>query len=336
MNILVTGGAGFIGSHTVVELVEAGHKPFIVDNFVNSDSSVIDRLKKITGKPIQFLNSDIRNTQELSAFVEGKKIDGVIHFAALKAVGESVKKPLEYYRNNLDGLLSVLEVMSQQNIDKLIFSSSATVYGGPDVVPITEDAPLKTPTNPYGATKQMGEQIIKDVVKTSNLRAILLRYFNPVGAHPSSLIGESPLGVPSNLLPIVVQAASGKLKEIVIAGNDYDTPDGTGVRDYIHVVDLAKAHVKALEKINSGSSLTTYNLGTGKGSSVLEVIESFEKVNGAKVPNRVGPRRDGDLATVYASAAKAEKELGWKAELTLEDALRDAWKWQQSLQKQGK
>jgi len=326
MNILVTGGAGFIGSHTVVELVEAGHTPFIIDNFTNSDSSVIDRLEKIVGKPMQFLNSDVRDARKLSGFIENNNIDGVIHFAALKAVGESVEKPLDYYRNNLDGLLSVLEVMTTHNINNLIFSSSATVYGVPDTLPITEDAALKTPTNPYGATKQMSEQIIKDVAKTSKLRATLLRYFNPIGAHTSNLIGESPLGTPNNLVPIVVQAASGKLKEIVIAGDDYDTPDGTGVRDYIHVVDLAKAHVKALEKMNAnGNKLDVYNLGTGKGSSVLEVIEAFEKVNNVKVPHRIGPRRDGDIATVYASAEKAEAELGWKASLTLEDALRDSW-----------
>lgn len=329
MNILVTGGAGYIGSHTVVELLAAGHTAYIVDNFSNSDPSVIQRLEKITNSQIPIHKIDVRETEELSRIIKDNDIEGVIHFAAFKAVGESVQQPLEYYRNNIDGLLSVLESMQENSVNLFIFSSSATVYGDPDTVPITEDMPLKTPTNPYGATKQMCEQIVQDAAKASSLKATLLRYFNPIGAHTSGLIGESPQGIPNNLVPIVTQVAAGTLKELQVAGDDYDTTDGTGVRDYIHVVDLAKAHVKALEHLNKTESKTNiYNLGTGKGSSVLEVITTFERVNKVHVPHKIGPRRSGDIATCYASAKKAEAELNWKAELTLEDALRDAWRWQ--------
>ena len=331
MNILVTGGAGFIGSHTIVELLAGGHTVTVVDSFVNSNKSVLEKLEKITGKSVHFIEQDVRDTEGLEYLMEANCIDAVIHFAALKAVGESVQKPLEYYRNNIDGLLSVLEAMNQANVTKLIFSSSATVYGDADEMPITEDAPLKPATNPYGATKQMAEQIIGDVCKSSAMRAVLLRYFNPIGAHASGLIGELPLGVPNNLVPFVAQAAAGVRDTLTVFGNDYETPDGSGVRDYIHVVDLAKAHVKSVDYLNdSNEKVTILNIGTGSGTSVLEVINTFEKVNNVKVPYTVGPRRPGDIATCYASPAKAESILGWKAELSLEQALADTWKWQQN------
>jgi len=331
MNILVTGGAGFIGSHTIVELLAGGHTVTVVDSFVNSNKSVLEKLEKITGKSVHFIEQDVRDTEDLEYLMEANCIDAVIHFAALKAVGESVQKPLEYYRNNIDGLLSVLEAMNQANVTKLIFSSSATVYGDADEMPITEDAPLKPATNPYGATKQMAEQIIGDVCKSSAMQAVLLRYFNPIGAHASGLIGELPLGVPNNLVPFVAQAAAGVRDTLTVFGNDYETPDGSGVRDYIHVVDLAKAHVKSVDYLNdSDEKVTILNIGTGRGTSVLEVINTFEKVNNVKVPYTVGPRRPGDIATCYASSAKAESILGWKAELSLEQALADTWKWQQN------
>jgi UDP-glucose 4-epimerase len=330
-NILVTGGTGFIGSHTVVELLSDGHNVTIVDNLVNSDKSVLASLETITAQKISFYEFDVRDTEQLSSLMKENNIDAVIHFAALKAVGESVQIPLEYYRNNIDGLLSVLEAMAQNNVSQIIFSSSATVYGDPDTLPITEESPLKPATNPYGATKQMAEQIIQDVCKASNTKAVLLRYFNPIGAHNSGLIGELPIGIPNNLVPFVAQAAAGLRDELTVFGDDWDTPDGSGVRDYIHVVDLAKAHVKALDYLSSSdNSVTTLNIGTGKGSSVLEIINTFESVNNVKVPHAIGPRRDGDIASCYASPAKAEKLLGWKAELSLEQALRDAWNWQQN------
>jgi UDP-glucose 4-epimerase len=331
MNILVTGGTGFIGSHTIVELLNKGHNVTVVDNLVNSDKDILSRLKTITGKDIDFHELDVRSTEELASLMKQKNIDSVIHFAALKAVGESVQKPLQYYRNNIDGLLSLLEAMKNSGVNKLIFSSSATVYGDPDTVPISEEAPLKPVTNPYGATKQMAEQIIQDVCKSSDFSSVLLRYFNPIGAHSSGLIGELPKGTPNNLVPFVTQAAAGLRDKLTVYGDDYNTPDGSGVRDYIHVVDLAKAHVKSVDYLESTSDkLTTLNLGTGKGASVLEVIKTFEKVNNVKVPYVIGPRRDGDIASCYASPAKAEKLLGWKAELSLEQALKDAWKWQQN------
>jgi UDP-glucose 4-epimerase len=332
MHILVTGGAGFIGSHTIVELIADGHSVTVVDNFLNSDKRVLDSLREITGQNIEFFELDVRETNSLAQLMNEQKIGAVIHFAALKAVGESVQKPLEYYRNNIDGLLSVLEAMQTASVDKLIFSSSATVYGDANEMPITEEAPLKPATNPYGATKQMAEQIIADVCKSSKIQAVLLRYFNPIGAHASGLIGELPLGVPNNLVPFVTQAAAGLRDELTVFGDDYDTPDGTGVRDYIHVVDLAKAHVKSLNYLASSDDKTTIlNIGTGQGASVLEVIKTFESVNNVAVPYHIGPRRDGDIAICYASPAKAEKILGWKAELSIEQSLKDAWNWQQKL-----
>jgi UDP-glucose 4-epimerase len=332
MNVLVTGGTGFIGSHTIVELQTNNHQVTVVDNLVNSDKQVLDKLEQITGKSVNFTELDVRSTDSLTSLMQTEKIDAVIHFAALKAVGESVQKPLEYYRNNIDGLLSVLEAMRGAGVANLIFSSSATVYGNPDTVPITEDAPLKPVTNPYGATKQMAEQIIQDACKAYGIRAVLLRYFNPIGAHASGLIGELPKGTPNNLVPFVTQTAAGLHGQLTVHGNDWDTPDGSGVRDYIHVVDLAKAHVKSLDYITSSPEpVTILNIGTGRGVSVLEVINTFEKVNGVKVPYTIGPRRDGDIASCYASPAKAEKVLGWKAELSLEQSLKDAWKWQQTL-----
>jgi UDP-glucose 4-epimerase len=332
MNVLVTGGTGFIGSHTAVELMAENHEIVVVDSLINSSKTIIKSLEQITGKPIRFTELDIRSTIELTELMTYHKIDAVIHFAALKAVGESIEKPLEYYQNNINGLLSVLEAMNLAKVSKLIFSSSATVYGDPDVVPITEEAQLKPATNPYGATKQMAEQIISDVCKSSSLQAVLLRYFNPIGAHSSGLIGELPKGIPNNLVPFVTQAAAGLRDKLTVHGDDYDTPDGSGVRDYIHVVDLAKAHVKSLDYINSTKDdVTILNIGTGEGTSVLEVIKTFEKVNDTKVPYTVGPRRPGDIASCYASSAKAENIIGWKAELSLEQALKDAWKWQQSL-----
>jgi UDP-glucose 4-epimerase len=333
MNILVTGGTGFIGSHTVVELLQCGHDVTIVDSLVNSDASVLDAIKQITGKEPYFEQFDIRETIELELLLEKMCIEAVIHFAALKAVGESVQKPLEYYDNNVMGLVSLLRAMNEASVNKLIFSSSATVYGDPDTLPITEEAPLKPPTNPYGATKQMAEQIITDVARSGGLTAVNLRYFNPIGAHQSGLIGELPRGIPNNLVPYVVQAAAGQRDKLTVFGNDYPTPDGSGIRDYIHVVDLAKAHVKALDFISAAqkTAVSTFNLGTGTGVSVLELIHAFEAVNGVKVPYEIGSRRPGDIAACYASADKAAKELGWKTELSLEEALRDAWRWQQHL-----
>lgn len=332
MNILVTGGAGFIGSHTIVELLKGRHTVTVVDNFINSNKSVLSNLEKITGESINFTELDVRDTEALNLLMQTNSIDTVIHFAALKAVGESVQKPLEYYRNNIDGLLSVLEAMKSAKVSRLIFSSSATVYGDADEMPITEDAPLKTVTNPYGATKQMAEQIIGDVCRSSDMQAVLLRYFNPIGAHASGLIGELPLGVPNNLVPFVAQTAAGIRDTLTVYGNDYKTPDGSGVRDYIHVVDLAKAHVKSVDYIDkTKEQLTILNIGTGRGTSVLEVINTFEKVNNVEVAHIIGPRRPGDIATCYASPAKAEKVLGWKAELSLDQALKDTWRWQQNL-----
>jgi UDP-glucose 4-epimerase len=332
MNILVTGGTGFIGSHTIVELLSDGHNVTVVDNLVNSDKNILPSLETITESKINFHRLDVRETDKLASLMSENSIDAVIHFAALKAVGESVQKPLEYYRNNIDGLLSVLEAMQTARVSKIIFSSSATVYGDPDTLPITEEAPLKPATNPYGATKQMAEQIIGDFCKASDIRAVLLRYFNPIGAHASGLIGELPIGTPNNLVPFVTQAAAGLRDKLTVYGDDWDTPDGSGVRDYIHVVDLAKAHAKSVTFLNDTEGMvTTLNLGTGKGISVLEVINTFERVNNVKVPYTIGPRREGDIASCYASPEKAEKLLDWKAELSLEQALRDAWQWQQNL-----
>jgi UDP-glucose 4-epimerase len=334
MNVLVTGGAGYIGSITCVELSAAGHTPFIVDSFVNSQPFILKNIEKLTGKKPTFAQIDVRNTAALSDFIKVNNIDAVIHFAALKAVGESVKNPLLYYENNLGGLLSVLQAMENTDVTQLVFSSSATVYGDPDSVPIHETDALKQTTNPYGATKQFAERILEDTASQGALKTALLRYFNPIGAHPSGLLGELPLGVPNNLVPFVSQAAAGIRDELPVFGDDYDTPDGSGVRDYIHVVDLAKAHVSALSYLQSTeNAVTTLNIGTGHGTSVLDIIKTFEKVNNVTVPYTIGKRREGDIATCYANVDKAEDVLGWKAELSLEQALKDTWNWQQSLGK---
>lgn len=328
-NILVTGGLGYIGSHTVVELINSGFNPIIIDNLSNTRETILLNLEKITSREIQYYNCDVINTDRVADILVNHSITAVIHFAALKAVGESTEKPLLYYKNNVFGLVSVLEAMQRASVNKIVFSSSATVYGDPDTVPISEEANLKKATNPYGATKQIAEQIINDVTNASKLKAILLRYFNPIGAHKSGLIGELPLGVPNNLVPYVTQTAAGLHKELVIHGNDYSTPDGTGVRDYIHVVDLAQAHVAALLYVDTMQKNTDYfNLGAGYGKSVLEVIELFQLVNGVKLPYRIGPRRAGDIGTCFAAVNKAEEILHWKAKFSIEDALRDSWRWQ--------
>src|SRR3989344_1892482 len=335
-NILVTGGAGFIGSHTVVELVNAGYQPVIIDNFSNSEKSVLAGLEKIVGQKLKVYEGQYQDKKLLNDVFKKKKISGVIHFAASKSVGESVAKPLHYYRNNVAGLVVLLEAMEQAKVPNLVFSSSCTVYGEPDKLPITEESPLKPAVSPYGATKQMSEVIIADTTKISkNLRSMSLRYFNPIGAHKSALIGELPRGVPSNLVPFIAQTAAGERKELVVYGDDYDTPDGTCIRDYIHVVDLAKAHVSALDHLlrKPASYYGTFNIGSGKGHSVLEIINTFEKVTGQKVPYKIGLRRAGDVVKVYAGVQKAQKVLGWKAEKSLSEALADAWRWQKTLKK---
>ena len=333
-NILVTGGAGFIGSHTVVELVNAGYRPVIVDNFVNSERFVLDRLKEITGAPVAFYEQDFQDIAKLKKVVEDENITGLIHFAAHKAVGESVQEPLKYYRNNVSGLVELLEYIAVSPIKNVVFSSSCTVYGEPDKLPITEESPLKPAESPYGATKQMDEIILRDATAISNdFNSVALRYFNPIGAHPTALIGELPKGVPANLVPFVTQTAAGIRDKLTVNGDDYPTADGTCVRDYIHVVDLAKAHVKALGYLEKqpASKFETINVGTGKGSSVLEVIKTFEDVTGQKLAYAIGPRRDGDIISTYASVDKAAGLLGWQAEKTLADALKDAWRWQKTL-----
>lgn len=333
-NILVTGGAGFIGSHTVVELAGSGYNPIIIDDFSNSERSVIERLEKIIGKPVKAYEGKFQDVELLRKIIVDEKIDGVIHFAAFKAVGESVGQPLKYYRNNVAGLVSLLEVMEENDIQNLVFSSSCTVYGEADKLPLTEDAPVKPAESPYGATKQMDELIIRDATLASgNLRSISLRYFNPIGAHPSADIGELPIGRPAILVPFITQVAAGWLDQLTVFGDDYPTPDGTCVRDYIHVVDLARAHVKAIEHLKNQKAKfhDVFNVGTGKGSSVLEVINTFEKVTGQKVNYKIGPRRSGDIIANYADPSKSEKVLGWKAQKSLADALEDAWRWQQTL-----
>lgn len=330
MKILVTGGLGFIGSHTVVELANANNDVVIVDNLYNSKESVLEKLEKITGKKIKFYKCDLTNKEELDkVFIDEKNIDSVIHFAGYKAVGESVKKPIMYYSNNLISTTNLLEVMEAHNVKKLVFSSSATVYGDPGVPKYKEEFGRGETTSPYGTTKAMIEKILEDLYFSDNSWNItILRYFNPVGAHDSGLIGEEPNGIPNNLMPYVMKVASGKLKELSIFGNDYPTPDGTGVRDYIHVVDLAKGHVKALEKMEDG--LNVYNLGSGKGVSVLELVNTFQKVNNVKVNYKIVDRRAGDLAEYYADPSKALEELNWKTEKTLEDICRDAWNYEKN------
>lgn len=329
MTILVTGGAGYIGSHTVIELINNGYDVVVLDNFSNSSPKSIERLEQILGKKIKLYNADIRDKESLRKVFVEEKLDAVIHFAGLKAVGESVRMPLEYYENNISGTLNLLEVMREFGVKNIIFSSSATVYGDPAFVPITEECPKGQCTNPYGWTKSMLEQILIDVQHANpDWNVILLRYFNPLGAHKSGLIGENPNGIPNNLMPYVTQVAVGKLKELGIFGNDYDTPDGTGVRDYIHVVDLAEGHVAALKKIKENCGLEIYNLGTGIGYSVLEIVKNFEEASGVKIPYVIKERRPGDIATCYASAKKAKDELGWEAKRGIREMCEDSWRWQ--------
>ena len=338
MNILVTGGLGYIGSHVVAELLAAGHTPIIVDTLVNSRPIIAEGLVQLTGKQLVHYNTDVRDTDQIVDILKKHDCQAVIHLAAYKSVGESVKNPLKYYDNNLQGLVSVLQAMDKTGVTQFIFSSSTTVYGSPrkEDLPFTEDSPVQPPTNPYGATKQMAEQIIQDTCKASDIRAVLLRYFNPIGAHPSGLIGELPIGVPSFLLPFIMQTVAGIRSELTIFGDDYDTPDGSAVRDFVHVVDLAQAHLAALDYAGKTSDkISIFNIGTGKGTSVLEIVRSFERVNGIKVPHKIGPRREGDAPESYASPAKAERVLGWKAKLRLDDMLHDTWRWQQYLQEHG-
>ena len=327
MAILLPGGAGYIGSHTAVELLNAGKEIVIIDNFSNSKPEVLDKIKQITGKDFKFYEMDYSNKEELNKVFTENKIDAVLNFAGYKAVGESVKKPIEYYMNHISGALVLLDVMRAHNCKKFIFSSSATVYGDPATVPITEEFPTGGTTNPYGTTKLFIEQILKDIYNSDNSWDIcILRYFNPVGAHESGLIGEEPQGIPNNLMPYVARVAAGILPELSVFGNDYDTPDGTGVRDYIHVVDLAKGHVKALEKLDKEHvGLFIYNLGTGTGYSVLDMVKAFEKATGKEVKYKIAPRRPGDIAKCYADPAKAKIELGWVAEKNLDDMCKDSW-----------
>ena len=329
MAILVTGGAGYIGSHTVVELQNAGYDVVVLDNLSNASEKALDRVSKITGKPVKFYKADILDRDALNDIFDKETIESCIHFAGLKAVGESVVKPWEYYENNIAGTLTLVDVMRKNNVKNIIFSSSATVYGDPAQIPITEECPKGQCTNPYGWTKSMLEQVLTDVQKADpEWNVMLLRYFNPIGAHKSGTIGENPNGIPNNLMPYITQVAVGKLKELGVFGNDYDTPDGTGVRDYIHVVDLAKGHVKALKKIEENPGLAIYNLGTGKGYSVLDIVKNFEAATGVKIPYVIKPRRAGDIATCYCDASKAEKELGWKAENGIREMCEDSWRWQ--------
>ena len=331
MNILLCGGAGYIGSHTAIELDKAGHSVVVVDNLVNSNPESLRRVGKIIGKEIPFYEADVRDAEALDKIFKENKIDAVIHFAGLKAVGESVEKPLEYYHNNMTGTFVLMDVMRKNGVKNIIFSSSATVYGDPAIIPITEECPKGQCTNPYGQTKSMLEQVMIDVQKADpEWNVVLLRYFNPIGAHQSGTIGENPNGIPNNLMPYITQTAVGKRKELGVFGNDYDTPDGTGVRDYIHVCDLASGHVAALKAINRKCGLAIYNLGTGHGYSVLDVVKAFIKVNGVDVPYVIKPRRAGDIATCYCDPAKAQAELGWEAKYGIEDMCRDSWNWQKN------
>lgn len=330
--ILVTGGLGFIGSHTVVELQNAGYKVVIIDNLYNSRIDVLDSITSITGTKPEYFNIDLRVKEDVKDFFQNNSIDGIIHFAASKAVGESVEKPLLYYENNVGTLISVLQEMQKHQLSNFIFSSSCTVYGQADTLPITESAPVKPAESPYGNTKQIGEEIIKESCKANGLKAIALRYFNPIGAHESANIGELPLGVPQNLIPYITQTAAGIREQLSVFGDDYPTEDGTAVRDYIHVVDLAKAHIAALERLleeKNKSNFEVFNVGTGKGSSVLEVIKAFENVSNIKLNYKIVDRREGDITAAYADTNLANNELGWKTEKTLEEALLAAWKWQQ-------
>ena len=329
MKILLPGGAGYIGSHTAVELLNAGREIVIIDNFSNSKKEVLDKIRKITGKDFKFYEMDYLDKEKLDKVFEENEIDAVLNFAGYKAVGESVQKTIEYYKNNISGCLELLETMKKHGVKKFIFSSSATVYGDPETIPITEECKTGGTTNPYGTSKLFIEQILKDTYKSDNTWDIcILRYFNPVGAHESGLIGEEPQGIPNNLMPYVARVAAGKLKELSVFGNDYNTKDGTGVRDYIHVVDLAKGHVAALKKLDKEQKgLFIYNLGTGKGYSVLDMVKGFEKATGKKVPYKIAPRRPGDIATCYADPKKAKEELGWEAEKDINDMCKDSWEY---------
>lgn len=337
MNILVTGGLGFIGSHTAVALAEEGFMPILVDNLSNSELFIKERIEQIIGKTVTFYQSDCNDIAAMEAIFQENDIHGVIHFAAYKAVGESVAEPLKYYENNLVSLITLLKLMQKYSVQKLVFSSSCTVYGQAEKLPVDEGSPILPAFSPYGNTKQIGEEILQDVVSSgANLQVISLRYFNPIGAHPSGLIGELPRGIPNNLVPYITQTAIGKRAYLNVFGNDYPTPDGTCIRDFIHVCDLAEAHVKALMFLQpqSGSFIDFINVGTGRGNSVLEVIQTFEQVSGQKLAYRFAPRRMGDVSAIYADVRKAEKVLGWKAKRTLAEALSDAWRWEQALSKQ--
>ncbi|MEE3467891.1 MAG: UDP-glucose 4-epimerase GalE [Eubacterium sp.] len=326
MKILVTGGTGYIGSHTCVELIQRGFDVVIFDNLYNSKEDVLDRIEKITGVRPAFYKADLRDKESMRKVFEENSFDAVIHFAGLKAVGESVEKPLLYYENNIAGTIKLCELMDEYGCKRIIFSSSATVYGDPAQIPITEECPKGTCTNPYGWTKSMLEQILTDIQKADNdWSVVLLRYFNPIGAHESGLLGESPNGIPNNLMPYIMQVAVGKLPELGVFGDDYDTPDGTGVRDYIHVVDLAKGHVNAIQKVTDTTGVNIYNLGTGNGYSVLDIVKAFEAANDIKIPYQIKPRRAGDIATCYADPAKAKAELGWTAEYDLKKMCEDSW-----------
>ena len=329
MTILVTGGSGYIGSHTCVELLHAGYEVVVVDNLYNSSEKALERVKEITGKDLTFYKADILDRDAMNQIFEENKIDAVIHFAGLKAVGESVSKPIEYYHNNITGTLILTDVMRKHGCKNIIFSSSATVYGDPAMIPITEECPKGTPTNPYGWTKSMLEQVLTDIhTSDPEWNVILLRYFNPIGAHKSGKIGEDPKGIPNNLLPYVAQVAIGKLECLGVFGDDYNTPDGTGVRDYIHVVDLAIGHVKAIEKLKDKEGVSIYNLGTGNGYSVLDVVHAFEEACGHPIKYVIKPRRPGDIDMCYCNPEKARNELGWTAQYGIKEMCQDSWRWQ--------
>ena len=329
MSVLVTGGAGYIGSHTVIELIENGYDVVVVDNLCNSKKVALERVEKIVGKKIKFYQENVCDLEKIRDIFKKENIDSVIHFAGLKAVGESCRKPLEYYQNNLISTLTLIQVMKEFNCKNIVFSSSATVYGQPKSVPIKEDFPLGPTTNPYGSTKLMIEDMLRDIYKADNsFNIALLRYFNPIGAHKSGLIGEDPNGIPNNLMPYITQVAIGKLEKLHVFGNDYPTHDGTGVRDYIHVVDLARGHICALKKLETKPGLVTYNLGTGKGYSVLDMVKAFEKASGKKIPYVIDPRRPGDVPECYADPTKAKEEIGFECKYDLEEMCKDSWRWQ--------